>query len=161
MKTILMSLVLLTSMAAQGAVHTLLTTTNNNDNLVSYLKVHVDENHDIVKFEEEAFKGSKVVKHNYFSIDQVVEGVVLHREKGRDVYKLKSSNLTAHQGGTWEMSYLYNGITGTWLSKEIDLRRDGDEWAVYFEGKKVSKVFIKVNRKPIIGVIGVRETVFN
>ena len=161
MKSLLLCLTLLISAAHAGTVQTLLTTTNNNDNLIAYLSVHLDENNDIIKFEEKALKGSKVIKHRYFTVEQVVEGIVLHEERGRAVYKLKSTNLSSHQGGIWEMSYLYNGITGTWLSKDVDLRRDGDSWSVYFEGKKVSKVFIKVNRKPIIGVIGVRETLFN
>ena len=160
MKVILLCLVLTANLAYADTVKTLLKTTNNNDNLVSDLNVHLDDNFDIIKFEEKAFRGSKIEKHRFFSVEDVNNGIVLHRERGRDIYKLKSKNLSSHQGGTWDMSYLYNGVTGTWLTKEVDLRRDGDNWNVYFLGRKVSKVHIKVNRKPIIGVIGVRETVF-
>lgn len=107
----------------------------------------------------EAMKIDEVIDGSVDSSRYPVSGptqFVLYRESNRDVINLISDNFASHQGGDVELSYLYNGLTGSRSSLELDLVRNGDEWELLSNGRKVNRLHFVKNKK-FFKVIGIKN----
>lgn len=120
----------------------------------------LDGKRDIKKFKITEYMKGRMMTEDEYGVEGAQTGIVLLNQKGRDVVKLVSDNFTSYQGGNVKLDYLVNGITGTRANVDIDLARDGDEWSMYVESKKVKTLHFIKNRKRFIGVIGVKRVEF-
>lgn len=132
--------------------------TSDTDMLPSYMYVVLDKGGDIAQFGKKDLdaKGN-VMSRQEFSISLGSDGVVLKQINGRDIVVMRGHNVGPVYGGGLELDYLYNGITGSRKSFDMELAREDNKWEVLVEGKKVSHLHFKVHRKRFIGVIGVRK----
>lgn len=163
MKRMILIAIILTHALTATAIEksiVLLSISSNFNPIKATLGLVLDENSDIVKVEDIAYNNGKKIKHVFYSVPTAIGGFVLHREKNRDIVTLVSPNLSAANGGNFKMNYLYNGVLGSWRSETFDLLRDGDDWAIYLNGRRVNSVELFANKKPIVGVVGIRSMKF-
>jgi hypothetical protein len=63
-----------------------------------------------------------------YPISQLATGIVLFNSGGHDVITIKSTNFDVAHGGTVNLSYLTNGITGDYDSTELTVQHVGSQW---------------------------------
>lgn len=144
----------LTSFAAEVD---LISGTIQGDAKTINLALVLDENQDISGLKVSSESPTQAKETDFYTSQQAINGFVIYKEGKRDVVKLKSVNFAPHQGGHVKISYLYNGITGTRRSDELNLYRDGDIWKISHKGKEFTKIHFVKNRKRFVGVIGVKR----
>lgn len=134
---------------------------NDYDREIGDISLILDESSDIVNFVQTGYlNGRQIYKYTHV-VEDLYKRTSIYQRKGRNIVDLVSSNLTSHQGGIFDVSYLYNGLTGSRMNFEMDLVRDGDEWNIAIDGKKIQKIKFIINKKPIVGAIGVKAVRFN
>lgn len=149
--------ILVAAFSAMAKDQLIVTATNQEDSEVTKLYLGLDQDNDIKDFKVKGFRGNKEARSSTFKTDDGRSGILLAEMKGREIVKLFSNNFSDHQGGNIEVEYLTNGITGRRERQEFDLMRNGDQWALYFQGRPVSKLKFLSNRKAFVGTIGVKE----
>lgn len=85
------------------------------------------------------------------------EGIILDKRGEHTVINLRSSDFTTEGGGRVTIDTLYNGVTGERRNYEIEISRDGTGWKITKNDNIVSKLHIEVNKKILIGTIGVKN----
>ncbi len=94
-----------------------------------------------------------------FSTSKLPAGIVLMKVQGREVFILRSQNFDANRGGSIELDYLKNGMTGNRDQVEIEVEYGPSGWQALHEGKPFR--FIKVVSKRFLGkVVGIKELEF-
>lgn len=146
--------------SAFAASQKLVTVTNDEDSDVIHMLLNLDENKDVKNFQMKTFTSSgKQINNQVFSTAKAYSGVVIYKKEKRDIVKLISKNFASHQGGDVTLDYLYNGITGSRGQFKFDLRRDGDQWSLYVNGRKATKLHFVSNKKSFVGTIGVKDII--
>ena len=145
------------NVVAMAGTQTLTTITVSQEKYIMKLILEIDDKSDIKHFRLiEVLKG-KTVADKAYETEGTKTGIVLLKQSGRDVVKLKSTNFSEYNGGNVVLDYLYNGITGKRKKLEMDLSRDGDTWSLYINGKKSEKLHFVKNKKAIVGVVGIKK----
>ncbi len=85
--------------------------------------------------------------------------LVLEEKKGRQVVVLKAQNFALHNGGVITIDYLHNGINGERGSIQVTMNREGDEWFLSRQGKRVTSMHFEVNKKFAIGEVGIEQVI--
>jgi hypothetical protein len=85
------------------------------------------------------------------------DGVILDKRGERTVINLKSDNFDFESGGTVTIDTLYNGVTGERKQYVIELAKDSSGWRLFKKNSIISKLHIEVNKKAILGTIGVKN----
>ena len=157
-RTLILAAITIFNMNVMGSTQDLMTVTNEEDTDLRKLYLVLDERSDVESIQMKTFtsKGKKI-NDQLFSPDKAESGIVIYEKKDRDIVKLISTNFAAHQGGNVDLNFLYNGITGSRKDFEFDLKRDGDEWGVFVDGKKVKGLHFVSNKKAFVGIVGVKE----
>ena len=146
--------------SAYAASQKLVTVTNDEDSDVIHMLLNLDANKDVTNFQMKTFtSGGKQINNQVFATEKAYSGVVIYKKDKRDIVKLVSKNFASHQGGDVTLDYLYNGITGSRGQFDFDLRRDGDTWSLYVNGRKATKLHFVSNKKTFVGTIGVKDIV--
>lgn len=153
---VLLGLVLLLSTQAFAGQQLLLDISSDIDKETAKFFVDTDENHDVVGLTYSSYNGKQLIETKKLTPEKAEEGVVLVVKKGRNIVSLSTKNFSLANGGFATITYLYNGMTGNYNSMEIDLRRDGDVWAVYHRGKKIRGLKFLGKRVTFVGLVGVR-----
>jgi hypothetical protein len=157
LKSILLlgSLIIGQAMAAQVNIASI---TNEADSDVVYLKLDLDSRKDVKKMILLTYNSrGSLLKTRVYTPSQVSRGVVLYAVDGRDIVKLQSRNLSTYNGGDVTLDFLYNGINGKRKFKNLDLVRHGDRWRLQFMRRNISKMHMTVNKKPLIGTVGIKD----
>ena len=154
---LLLTAILLVATNAFAGQQLILTTTSDIDSEQAKFYVETDSNNDFVKLVQVVYVDGKVDRRKAFTADQAESGIVLAEKKGRNVVTLTARNFSEANGGNATLSYLRNGIKGSYGSMEIDIRRDGDVWGIYVEGTKVKGFKFIARRVRFIGVVGVYQ----
>lgn len=131
------------------------TTIDEESRVLNLSLILDDKTSDITAFRLVEFNGSKVVDSEVFDVDGPTE-FVLYNTEGRDVINLVADNFANHQGGDVTLDFLYNGITGSRGTLDLDLSRNGDSWELTSKGKTVKNLHIVKNKKFMVGVIGIK-----
>lgn len=155
MKQLLVVLLLLSVNVFAGQ-QKLLDISSDIDSETAKFYVQTDSNHDVTGLVYTSYQGEKKLETKSVSVDQAENGVVLNRTKGRDIVKLTATNFSSANGGIAKITYLFNGATGRYGSMEIDLRRDGDTWSVYYQGKKIRGLKFLGKKVAFLGLVGIR-----
>ena len=134
-------------------------TVDDDDRRINLI-LNVDKNFDITTLSVAVADSVNGESVDQYDIEKMFAGFVLYSEGSRDIVTLQSDQFSPHQGGEVTLSYLYNGITGTIRSVVIDVYRDGDEWKVSQAGAKFGSIHLVKNKKPFIGVIGIKNIEF-
>lgn len=135
--------------------------TNNLDNEHSVFSIETDQDGDIIKFVQTGYLKEREIYRMEISIEDAYNGITIYKRQGRNIVDLISKNLTHHNGGNITLSYIFNAITGTIKKEEIDLIRDADEWKILHQNKVVKDMHCLVNKKPIVGAVGIHSIQFN
>lgn len=156
MKTLLAALLVLSVNAFAGNQR-LLSISSNIDSETAQFYVMTDANHDVTGLKYTSFDNGRTVETKTVSIAQAERGVVLNQRKGRDIVKLKTRHFSSANGGVAKIIYLINGATRRYGAMELDLRRDGDVWSVYANGKKITRMKFLAKRVAFLGLVGIRS----
>lgn len=151
------TLFILSTAFAFAGTQTILETNIEGEARQLNLELTTDSRSDITGMKLVEINNGRVTDSRSFNSSQVFDGIVLHEARGRQVLTLISDNFAKHQGGNISVRYLFNGITGTVRTMELDLQRDGDRWVVVDAGKVVKGMFIYKNKKRLVGEIGIRS----
>lgn len=137
------------------------TITNDENSQVYTFVADTNEETDSIKsFYKDNYSASgKKIDRELMASEQLTEGgLVLEKRGSHEVLKLNSENFDLEQGGIVTIDTLYNGVNGQ--RKEYDLQlakaKDG-EWRLFKGSKIVSKLHIVVNKKFMLGAVGVKE----
>lgn len=141
---------------------TILTNISNDFDLeTGTIALELDENKDITKLIQTGYLKGKQIYRFVYSVDDLYERKSIYQRQGKNIVDLVSTNLNSYNGGIFNVSYLFNGIIGSRKSFDMELVRDSDDWFIEYEGKKIKDMKFIVNKKPIVGPIGVRFIKFN
>ena len=98
-----------------------------------------------------------------FPAKNLDQGIVLLRASGRDIVKLSSRNFDTRNGGSIQMTYLNDGVSGKYRNFQMELVREGSSYTVYANERtgrrKFSDMFLKKNESAFLGVIGIADVV--
>lgn len=131
--------------------------TNDIDREVSYMYVKTDEDFNIKNFGYLTFLDKRLIEQKEFSNNLDHTGVVLEKQKGRDIIILRGLNVDYRYGGSLEVDFLYNGITGSRGKYTIELDKNSDSWQISKDGRVVNQIHMIANRKPFVGVVGIKK----
>lgn len=110
---------------------------------------------------KETYQKGVLVNNEILDQSQLAKGIVLEEQKGFKALILRSANFDNYQGGEVEVDTLFSGITGERKSAYFDLTKHATGWALFSGSIHVKKLEIKVNKSPLLGVIGIKELVIN
>lgn len=159
-RLVFISLIALYNLQSFAGVQNLVTVTNDEDSEKIKMVLVLNEDKDVQSFQMKTYnEAGKEIKAQSFSTEKAETGVVIYTKKDREIVKLISKNFTPHQGGDVTLDFLYNGITGSRDAFEFDLRRDGDQWGLYVDGKKAKAIHFVSNKKTFVGTIGVKRII--
>ena len=93
----------------------------------------------------------------------LIKGIVLHTDQGRDILKLKSTDVSDDMpviGGELKLLYLNNGLRGTYYSKPLKLIRNSfDDWKLTYNNIPFSRMMMRTNS--VLGlVVGISDIKF-
>ncbi len=165
-KLILTSMALLTLTLNAFAAETVVATiTNENDSEIVKLVVETDSNNTLMAMRKDIYSaGGKFLDEKTFTPNDVFGGqAVMSEVDGRKVVILKAnrSSLSLSNGGSVTLDYLYNGITGERRTQSYALKKTNDKWALYTGSTQIKKMHFVVNKKTLIGTVGIKEIQIN
>lgn len=137
------------------------TITNDDNKEIYNMIVQSDEETNTIKgfFKDDYLNGKKIEREHLRSSELVTTGVVLDQRGERTVIALKSDNFDNERGGLVTIDTLFNGVNGQRKEYELELAQSKDGWKLFRKGKIISKLHILVNKKFLIGAVGVKEIV--
>jgi hypothetical protein len=137
-------------------------TNDENKQIYTFVAETNDETDSIKAFYKDNYSsaGMKVDRELMASEKLTEGGLVLEKRGDHEVLKLNSENFDLEQGGMVTIDTLYNGVNGQRKEYDLQLAKATDgEWRL-FKGKNVvSKLHIVVNKKFMLGAVGVKEIV--
>lgn len=146
-----------------GAVHAreqVLATISSDDNkgVFNFVANIDDKNQNIKGFFKDNYNGGNKTAREALDVRGINrEGVVLDKRGDHTVINLRSNNFDLERGGAVVIDTLFNGVTGERKGYEVELSRSGDTWKLFNRNTPVSKLFIEVNKKPIVGTVGIKN----
>lgn len=136
----------------------LMTFTNDVDNsYVDRLSVIIDNNDYLVGFN---IKYGKDNSKKTIKLNELKKGASILSKSGKDIISIHSKSVDKSSGGVITLYYLYSGISNTKKTKKLDLSKIGNTWTLKYNNKVVKDAEIKVNKKHLVGVIGIRNINF-
>lgn len=156
---IIFILVCFISYASFAGEVSLVKITNEEDREVSEMFIEVNENGDISQFGKNIYLNGKKIKTDLYGDSLNYDGIVLERQRGRDVVILRGLNIDTLHGGGLEVDYLYNGITGSRSSFELELSRKDSRWSVQRNDKTIFSLHCVSHKKPFVGTIGIKKII--
>lgn len=141
----------------------ILTTTDNDDNNEVYkLVVKIDESSQSLKelFKDTYLNEKKVSRVTLNPKDlKSKDGVILEKRDKHNVLNLKSDNFDFDRGGRIIIDTLFNAVTGERKLYDLELAKDKTGWKLFNGKSSVSQFHVKVNKKIIIGTIGIKTII--
>lgn len=135
------------------------TITNDENKEVYNMIVESDDETSAIKsfYKDDYLNGKKIEREVLESSELVTRGVVLDQRGERTVIALKSDNYDNERGGLLTIDTLFSGVNGQRKEYELELSQSKDGWRLFKKGKLISKLHIVVNKKFLIGAIGVKD----
>ncbi len=105
-----------------------------------------------------AFQAVTESKTQQIGLTDLSKGIVLMNYKNYDVALLKSTDFDTQHGGTLQITYLRNALTGAYRTLSIELVREGDKWQLMDNDQSghhvVTQGYFKANKffGQIIGI---------
>lgn len=156
---IFLSFILTTNLFAKSI--SIVEISRDDADLVYKLVIDSNDETKIDQVRKETYQKGLLVNNEILDQSQLEKGIVLEEQKGFKALILRSANFDEYQGGEVEVDTLFSGITGERKSAYFDLTKYTKGWALFTNGVLVKKLEIKVNKSPLLGVIGIKELVIN
>lgn len=133
-------------------------TNDENQDVFTFVASTDDETQALKSFYKDDYLNGKKVDRELLPTSELTkEGVILDKRGERTVINLVSDNFNLNDGGSVTIDTLFNGVTGERKLYEIEIARDGPSWKIFNRNNIVSKLHIEVNRKMILGTVGVKN----
>jgi hypothetical protein len=145
--------------SANAADVNLVKITNQEDATVSVMFLEVDENKNITAFGKKRYVNGVQSVRVVFPGNLTYAGIVLRRVKNKDLLILKSLNLDDRNGGSLEIDFLYNGITGKRKNFVVELGRTSDSWQLSKDGRIINHLELISNKVMILGTVGIKKII--
>ncbi|NBU21934.1 DUF2183 domain-containing protein [bacterium] len=127
----------------------------------SALKVGLDDANNIVSFRFSTDRRVNI----FFSPADLEKGVVLLNRSNYNILTLSSPRFLPDAGGTLTLTYLYNGITGSFDHLTMDLHKINGKWTFMThdgaDSRPFTSMFMKAKKLPLIGVVGIESIELN
>lgn len=135
------------------------TITNDENKEIYTFVAQADDSTDAIKafFKDDYLNGKKTERELLPSQELVRDGVVLEKRGDHTVINLKSDNFDSARGGIVTIDTLYNGINGERKEYDLHLAKTQSGWKLFRGDKLISKLHIEVNKKALIGAVGVKN----
>lgn len=160
LKTLLCTLFVLLSITnLQAASFTIVEISRDDNNLVYRLVIDSADESIIDQVRKETYQNKKLINNEVLNPKDLKKGIVLEEQKGFDVLVLRSANFDMVYGGAVEVDTLYSGVTGERRSTYFDLTKHENGWALFYRNRLVKALEIRVNKIPILGVVGIKELI--
>jgi hypothetical protein len=155
----LLILALMTSVISANEIE--LTTISNDENntIYHFVAVENETTGEIQTFFKDNYINGKKVSRtalNYKDLSKS-SGIILEQRDKYIVLSLKSDNFDLVRGGTIIIDTLYNGASNDRKTYELELAKDKIDWKLFLGNQKISKLRIEVNKKLVLGVVGVKN----
>ncbi|MGZ3787191.1 MAG: hypothetical protein ACXVLQ_01640 [Bacteriovorax sp.] len=133
--------------------------TNDDNKDVFTFVANADDTGQSLKgfFKDDYVDGKKIEREVLPTKDLSKNGLVLDKRKDLTIINLKSDNFDYQRGGTVTIDTLYNGVTGERKQYEVEIAKDQNGWKLFNKKNVVSKLHIEVNKKAMIGAVGVKN----
>ena len=132
--------------------------TSDADKVPSYMYIVLDKQGDISDFgKKDLNPHGKIISRVSFSTIEVLDGVVLKKQQGRNILIMRGHNMDSVYGGGLELDFLFNGITGSRKSFDLELVKQSHNWSLQVSGETIRHLHFKVHRKRFVGVVGIRR----
>ncbi len=135
-------------------------TNDENKQVYTFVADTNSETDSIRAFYKDNYSASgKKVDRELMASEKLTEGgLVLEKRGNHEVLKLNSENFDLDQGGIVTIDTLYNGVNGQRKEYDLQLAKATDgEWRLFKGSKIVTKLHIVVNKKFMLGAVGVKE----
>jgi hypothetical protein len=121
------------------------------------LYVESDANGKFIKLVQKVIETDGDTETKNFTISELERGVTLLEKDERKIIKLDlSGNFHEIYGGSAEIDFLGNAITGRRDQMSIDLVFENNSWQVQKKGQKITRFYVKANK--VLGkVVGIDE----
>jgi len=150
------NLLTITARAGEDLLATI--TNDENQNVFTFIADTSEDNHDIkIFFKDDYFNGKKITRKSLITDDLAKDGLILDKHGEHTIINLKSENFDFQRGGTVTIDTLYNGVTGERRQYEIEIARVENSWKIFNQKNIISKIHIEVNKKMLIGTVGVKN----
>lgn len=135
-------------------------TNDENKQVYTFVADTNSETDSIRAFYKDNYSASgKKIDRELMASEKLTEGgLVLEKRGDHEVLKLNSENFDLDQGGIVTIDTLYNGVNGQRKEYDLQLAKATDgEWRLFKGSKIVTKLHIVVNKKFMLGAVGVKE----
>ena len=133
-------------------------TSEDNKQVYNMVVQSSDENNTInAIFKDNYLDGKRVNRELLSSAKLVTTGVVLEQRGDRTVLSLKSDNFDNERGGLVTIDTLFNGVNGQRKEYEMELTQSKYGWKLFKAGKIISKLHILINKKFMLGAVGIKD----
>ncbi len=135
------------------------TITNDENKEIYTFVAQTDEATNSIKafFKDDYINGKKTERELLPSQELNRDGVVLEKRGEHTVINLKSENFDYGQGGIVTIDTLYNGINGERKEYDLQLAKSDSGWKLFRGNKIITKLHIEINKKMLIGAVGVKN----
>lgn len=161
MKKLIIALALALTFTSQAFARAIQIVEISRDDADLVYKLVIDSSDDVKidQVRKETYQKGQMVNNEVLDKSQIGKGIILEEQKGFKVLILRSFNYDEYLGGEVEVDTLFSGVTGERRSTYFDLAKYASGWALFHNGRTVTKLEIKVNKSPLLGVIGIKELV--
>ena len=135
-------------------------TNDENKQVYTFVAETNDETETITSFFKDNYSAAgKKVDRELMASEKLTDGGLILEKRGKhEILKLESNNFDLEQGGVVTIDTLYNGVNGQ--RKEYDLqlaKANNGDWKLFKGTKVITKLHIVVNKKFLVGSVGVKE----
>ncbi len=135
-------------------------TNDENKQVYTFVAETDDQTDSILSFYKDNYSSSgKKVDRELLASEKLTEGGLILEKRGKhEILKLESNNFDLEQGGLVTIDTLYNGVNGQRKEYDLQLAKATDGvWKLFKGSKIISKLHIVVNKKFMVGAVGVKE----
>lgn len=138
---------------------TIATITNDeNKEIYTFVAQTDEETESITAFYKDDFLNGKKIARKPMATDGLTtSGLVLEKRGEHEVIALKSENFDMEQGGIVTIDTLFNGVNGQRKEYDLQLAKSESGWKLFKGKQMISKLHIVVNKKFLLGAVGVKE----
>lgn len=136
-------------------------TNDENKEVYTFVAQTDEENHSIKAFYKDDYLNGKKTERELLETQALSEkGLVLEKRGEHTVINLKSENFDMDQGGIVTIDTLFNGVNGQRKEYDLQLAKANDgAWRLFKGNAIVTKLHIVINKKFLLGAVGVKEIV--
>jgi hypothetical protein len=135
-------------------------TSDDNNQVYNMIVQSDDETNSIKAFYKDNYSEGKLINRELLSSSELVtRGVVLNQLGERTILSLKSDNFDNYRGGLITLDTLFNGVNGQRKEYELAISQSNEGWKLFKANKIISKLHILVNKKFLIGSVGIKDII--